>query len=92
MIYMKCNKFIKDVINFWVVILGVVLLGINYQYGLYFCDLYNIPFDFSLSMMGIGVAMEIGLFLFALECIFAYLGWCLLRRIFNGKWFFNRNS
>lgn len=34
MIYMKCNKFIKDVINFGVVILGVVLLGINYQYGL----------------------------------------------------------
>lgn len=92
MIYMKCNKFIKDVINFWVVILGVALLGIDYQYGLYFCDLYNIPFDFSLSMMGIGVAMEIGLLLFALECIFAYLVWCLLRRVFNGKLFFNRNS
>lgn len=92
MIYMKCKKIIRDVINFGVVIVVVVLVGINYQYGLYFCDLYNIPFDFSLSMMGIGVAMEIGLFLFALESIFAYLGWCLLRRIFNGKWFFNRNS
>ena len=89
---MKCNKFIKDVINFGVVILGVVLLGIDYQYGLYFCDLYNIPVDFSLSMMGIGVAMEIGLLLFALECVFAYLVWCLFRRVFNGKLFFNRNS
>ena len=88
---MKWRKFIREVINFGVVILSVILLGIDYHYGLYFCNLYNIPFDFSLSMMGMGVAMEIGLLLFVLEIVFVYLGWRLLGRIFREKYFFNRN-
>lgn len=86
---MKRKKFIKNVIDLGVVILVVVLIGINYQYGLYFCELYNIRSDYSLSMMGISVAMEIGLLLFALEGIFVYLCWRLLRRIFKGG--FNKN-
>ena len=88
---MKWRKFIREVINFGFVILSVILLGIDYHYGLYFCNLYNIPIDFSLSMMGMGVAMEIGLFLFVLESVLVYLGWCLLGRIFKGKYIFNKN-
>lgn len=77
---MKMKGLIKYIVNFFILVSIVILLGIDYHYGLLFCNFYDIPIDISLSMMGMGMAMNVALFLFVFEGLLVYLGWRLVKK------------
>ena len=63
----------------FVALIGLIMF--DYKIGIYYCDLMNIPRDLALSVMSLGMAINITIIMFVIEIIVLYFIIKKLKRI-----------
>lgn len=67
-----CLIFIKTFIITLIVVGLLFLIRFNYNIGIRYCEILNIPKDFALTMVSPGMAIEVSIIMFAIEMIFLF--------------------
>ena len=67
-----CLIFIKTLILTLIVVGLLFLIRFDYNIGLRYCEILNIPKDFALTMVSPGMAIEVAIIMFVVEMIGLY--------------------
>lgn len=67
-----CLIFIKTLILTLIVIGLLFLIRFDYNIGIRYCEILNIPKDFALTMVSPGMAIEVAIIMFVVEMIGLY--------------------
>lgn len=67
-----CLIFIKTLIITLIVVGLLFLIRFDYNIGIRYCEIFNIPKDFALTMVSPGMAIEVAIIMFVVEMIGLY--------------------
>lgn len=67
-----CLIFIKTFIITLIVVGLLLLIRFDYNIGIKYCEILNIPKDFALTMVSPGMAIEVAIIMFVVEMIGLY--------------------
>lgn len=67
-----CLIFIKTLIITLIVVGLLFLIRFDYNIGIRYCEILNIPKDFALTMASPGMAIEVAIIMFVVEMIGLY--------------------
>lgn len=67
-----CLIFIKTLIITLIVVGLLFLIRFDYNIGIRYCEILNIPKDFALTMVSPGMAIELAIIMFVVEMIGLY--------------------
>jgi len=67
-----CLIFIKTLIITLIVVGLLFLIRFDYNIGIRYCEILNIPKDFALTMVSPGMAIEVAIIMFVVEMIGLY--------------------
>jgi len=67
-----CLIFIKTLILTLIVVGLLFLIRFDYNIGIRYCEILNIPKDFALTMVSPGMAIEVAIIMFVVEMIGLY--------------------
>lgn len=67
-----CLIFIKTLILTLIVVGLSFLIRFDYNIGIRYCEILNIPKDFALTMVSPGMAIEVAIIMFVVEMIGLY--------------------
>lgn len=67
-----CLIFIKTLIITLIVVGLLFLIRFDYNIGVRYCEILNIPKDFALTMVSPGMAIEVAIIMFVVEMIGLY--------------------
>lgn len=67
-----CLIFIKTFIITLIVVGLLFLIRFDYNIGIRYCEILNIPKDFALTMVSPGMAIEVAIIMFVVEMIGLY--------------------
>ena len=67
-----CLIFIKTLILTLIVVWLLFLILFDYNIGIRYCEILNIPKDFALTMVSPGMAIEVSIIMFVVEMIGLY--------------------
>ena len=67
-----CLIFIKTLIISLIVVGLLFLIRFDYNIGIRYCEILNIPKDFALTMVSPGMAIEVAIIMFVVEMIGLY--------------------
>ena len=67
-----CLIFIKTLILTLIVVGLLFLIRFDYNIGIRYCEILNIPKDFALTMVSPGMAIEVAIIMFVVDMIGLY--------------------
>lgn len=67
-----CLIFIKTFIITLIIVGLLLLIHFDYNIGIKYCEILNIPKDFALTMVSPGMAIEVSIIMFVVEMIGLY--------------------